>query len=152
MTWATFEDVTTRWVGSGAPTDESLVGALIADAEAVILGQYPAIQGRIDDGSLAQATVVMVVCRMVTRMLRNPEGLSYWQQNTGPFGQGRTFAEKDIWLTSDELALLAPKKRGKAFEVDLAPNAYPGIPIPPFVSEHTFGDLTTLIALEGDSE
>lgn len=126
MTWATFEDVTARWIGSGAPTDEALVGALIADAEAVILSEYPAIQGRIDAGKLSEAVVRMVVCRMVMRLLRNPEGLTYWQQTTGPFGQGRSFDSKDIFLTADEEEMLAPKKRGKAFEVDLAPQAVPG--------------------------
>lgn len=127
MTWATFADVTDRWVGSGAPTDEAQVEALISDAEAVILSEFPAIQDRIDAGTLAQQVVTMVVVRMVSRILRNPENLTYWQQNTGPFGQGRSFgSDKDIWLTADELSMLAPKKRGKAFEVDLAPNATSG--------------------------
>lgn len=124
MTWATFTDVTDRWVGSGAPTDEALVAALIADAEAVILSQYPLIQDRITAGTLAAPVVTLVVCRMVSRMLRNPENLTYWQQNTGPFGQGRSFgSDKDIWLTADEIALLAPKKRGKAFSLNTAPNS-----------------------------
>lgn len=128
MTWATFEDVTARWVGSGAPTDEALVEALIADAEAVILSEYPAIQDRIDDLRLSEAVVKLVVCRMVMRVLRNPEALSYVQQTTGPFGQAKNYGSgpSDIWLSSDEMEMLAPKKRGKAFEVDLAPNAVPG--------------------------
>jgi len=46
MPWTTFEDVTARWVGSNAPTDEALVDALIADAEAVILSEFPKIQDR----------------------------------------------------------------------------------------------------------
>lgn len=124
MTWATFTDVTDRWVGSGAPTDSDLVNALIADAEAVILSEFPRIQDRITAGTLALNVVKMVVCRQVSRVLRNPENLTYWQQQTGPFGQGRTFGkDSDIWLTSDEEELLAPKKLGKAYQVDLAPNA-----------------------------
>jgi hypothetical protein len=63
---------------------------------------------------------------MVSRVLRNPEGLTYWQQNTGPFGQGRSFDSKDIWLTDEERNLLAPKKRGKAYEVDPAPAMWDG--------------------------
>jgi hypothetical protein len=124
MTWATFADVTDRWVGSDTPTDADLVAALIADAEAVVLVEYPAIQTRIDAGTLPLGVVTMVVVRMVSRVLRNPENLTYWQQNTGPFGQGRTFgSEKDIFLTDDEKNLLAPKKRGKAYEVNQGPNA-----------------------------
>lgn len=124
MAWATFADVTDRWVGQNEPTDEDLVNALIQDAEAVILSEYPAIQARIDAGTLPLQIVTMVVCRQVSRVLRNPENLTYWQQQTGPFGQSRNFGkEADIWLTSDELGLLAPNNRGKAFEVNLAPYA-----------------------------
>lgn len=130
MAWTTFEDVTDRWVGAGMPTDEALVNALIADAESVILSEYPRIQDRIDGGSLAVAVVKMVVVRMVSRVLRNPENLTYWQMNTGPFGQGKNYGTNgntDIWMSGEEKELLAPKKRGKAFEFDLAPNAVSGL-------------------------
>lgn len=154
MTWATFENVTARWVGNGAPTDENLVGALIADAEAVILANFPAIQDRIDAGTLPEATVTMVVVRMVSRILRNPEGLSYWQQTTGPFGQARNYGStsQDIWLTTEELDLLAPKKRGKAFEIDLAPNALPGVSVPPYngATDSTFSPYIGLTDGEDD--
>lgn len=131
MSWTTFDDVTDRWVGSGTPTDETLVTALISDAEAVILSEFPKIQDRIDAEELPLAVVRMVVVRMVSRVLRNPEGLTYWQQTTGPFGQARNYgtAAQDIWLSPEEKELLAPKKRGKAFEVDLAPNATSGRPV-----------------------
>lgn len=123
--WATPADVTARWVGSGAPTDDDLVQALLNDAEAVVLAKYPAIQDRIDDNRLPLAVVTMVVCRMVIRVLRNPENLSSWQQTTGPFSQSRSFGSnrQDIWLSDEETDLLAPNTTGKAFEVDLAPNA-----------------------------
>jgi hypothetical protein len=128
MAWATYNDVTDRWAGSNAPTDEDLVNALLQDAEAVILSEFPKIQDRIDAGSLPIQVVTMVVCRMVSRVLRNPENLTYWQQQTGPYGQARNFGTSgsDIWLSSEEEEMLAPKKRGKAFEVDLAPFAISG--------------------------
>ena len=123
MTWATFSDVTDRWVGSDTPTDTALVNALIADAETIILSVYPRIQERITAGTLSADTVNLVVVRMVSRVLRNPENLTYWQQNTGPFGQGRSFGtEKDLWLTQDEKNLLAPVVRGKAFSLTTAPD------------------------------
>jgi hypothetical protein len=125
MAWTTFSDVTDRWAGNDVPTDQNLVEALIDDAEAVILAEYPAIQARIDNDSLPLNLVKLVTVRMVSRVLRNPENLTYWQQTTGPFGQARNFgtAGSDIFLTDDEKNLLAPKKRGKAFEVNVAPNA-----------------------------
>lgn len=118
--WTTYQDVIDRWVGSGAPTDADLVAALIQDAEAVISAEYPRIQERLDADELSADVVTLVTVRMVSRMLRNPEGLSYWQQTTGPFGQARNFGSSgtDLWLTEQEKALLAPKRRGKAFEVN----------------------------------
>lgn len=138
MSWATPLDIQNRWVGSGAPTDEALVQALIDDAEAVILAEYPKIQDRITAALLPVSTVVMVVSRMVTRMLRNPEGLTYWQQNTGPFGQGKNYGSgnADIWMSADEIKLLAPKRKGKAYELDLGPYATGGL------SWYLPGDLT----------
>lgn len=125
MSWTTFEDVTDRWVGQNAPTDEAIVNALISDAESVVLMHYPKIQDRIDAATISINVVKMVVVRMVSRVLRNPENLTYWQQQTGPFGQARNFGSSgsDIWLTEDEKDMLAPSNRGKAFSVDLAPDA-----------------------------
>lgn len=122
MAWATFDDVVARWVGSGAPTDQDLVTALISDAEQVILSEYPAIQDRVTTGALPEARLTFVVTSMVSRVLRNPEGLTYWQQQTGPFGQSRNYGTdfSGIYLTDNELKLLAPVTRGKAFEVDMA--------------------------------
>lgn len=125
--WTSFDDVVARWVGSGAPTDEALVDALILDAEAIIKAEYPAIQTRIDTNALNLDVVKMVVVRMVTRVLRNPEAVSYWQQNTGPFGQARNFGDNtDIWLSENEKNLLAPSNRNKAFEVNQGYDATPG--------------------------
>ncbi|HLP97659.1 MAG TPA: hypothetical protein VK149_04360 [Sideroxyarcus sp.] len=147
MTWATPADVEARWVGSSIPADSDVVEALISDAEAIVLSEYPGIQARIDDASLAQAVVVMVVCRMVMRVLRNPEALTYWQQNTGPFGQGKNYGSgnADIWMSSEEVELLAPKRRGKAFSVDLAPNAYPGVPVSAYEPANQFPPLFGLL-------
>lgn len=123
-TWANPADITSRWVGPGVPTDDDLIQALIDDAEAVVLAEYPLIQDRIDDGKLALATVVLVISRMVTRLLRNPEAVSYWQQTTGPFGQARNFGDNtDIWLSDNERSLLAPNRTDKAFAVNQGPDA-----------------------------
>lgn len=126
MAWTTYQNVLDRWVGSDAPTDIDLITTLIADAEAVITANYPGIQGRIDADTLSEDLVIMVTVRMVTRVLRNPGGLSYHQQQTGPFGQARNFGEdvREVWLTDDEKTLLAPGKRGKAFQVNQGWTAY----------------------------
>lgn len=123
MNWTTPQDIRERWIGDDAPTNDELLRALISDAEAVILHEYPAIQARINAATLSQAVVTMVTCRMVTRVLRNPENASYISQTTGPFSQARNLGQTDLWLTSDEEELLAPKKSPGAYSVDMAPHA-----------------------------
>lgn len=121
--WTVPQDIRDRWVGSDAPTDDDLLTALILDAEAVILTNFPRIQERIDDDLLSESVITMVTSRMVSRLIRNPENLTYWQQQTGPFGQGRTFGkDQDIWLTQDERLMLAPQNSGKAFSFNSAPD------------------------------
>lgn len=129
MSWTTPEDILDRWVGSSAPTDEDLLQALINDAEAIILAEYPKIQERITDAELSLEVVKMVVSRMVTRVLRNPDMATYLQQVTGPFSQAKNFGTDslDIWMTENEKQLLAPKRKGKAYEVDQGWNARPSI-------------------------
>lgn len=140
MSWASPQDIQDRWVGTDVPQDEYLLTQLIQDAEAVILAEYPRIQARIDSAELPQTTVVMVISRMVSRVIRNPEALTYLQQTTGPFGQARNYgsAPQDIWLTDNEKSLLAPQTRGKAKEVNLGYNAtdvYAADPIDPLWRE-----------------
>lgn len=128
MSWTSPEDILDRWVGSGAPSDEDLLQALINDAEAIVLAEYPKIQERIDEAELSLEVVKMVVSRMVTRVLRNPDSVSYLQQVTGPFSQAKNFGDNlDIWMSENEKQLLAPKRRGKAYEVDQGWNARPSI-------------------------
>lgn len=148
MSWTNPQDVLDRWVGSGAPVDEDLVQALINDAEAIILSEFPRIQERISSGRLPMNAVLFVVSKQVSRVLRNPEGLTYWQQTTGPFGQARNYgsAGQDIWLTPEEKELLAPKKSGKAFSIDLAPEA--GIVAVPRLTEAELDVMETEVGPE----
>lgn len=126
-TWTTPQDVIDRWVGNDVPEDIDLLQALIDDAEVVILSDYPGIQARIDANTLPENRVTLVTVRMVTRLFKNPEGLSAWQQVTGPFSQQRSFGDSDIWMTPQEKFMLAPANSGKAFEVDQGVNAHPPI-------------------------
>lgn len=149
MSWTSPQDVLDRWVGAGAPVDEDLVQAIINDAEAVILSEFPRIQERIDSGKLPLNVVLFVVSKQVSRVLRNPEGLTYWQQTTGPFGQARNYGstEQDIWLTPEEEEILAPKKLGKAFAIDMAPDA--GIDAVPRLTERQLDVMDTEIRTGG---
>lgn len=124
MTWTTPQDIIERWIGNDVPQSTDLLEVLIGDAESVVLSEYPKIQDRIDASELQVSTVVMVVSRMVSRLLRNPEMVGYVQQTTGPFSQALNFGSNiDIWMTENEKQLLAPSSRRKAFTTDLGADA-----------------------------
>ena len=118
--WTSAQDITDRWVGSNFPEDTEVLNALIDDAELIVLSVYPRIQDRITAGSLNENLIKLVVSRMVIRYIKNPENLTYLQQNTGPFGQGQTFGnDKDLFMTEKERQLLAPNKGGQARSISL---------------------------------
>lgn len=124
MAWTSPQDILDRWVGGEPAVSTEQLEVLIGDAETVILGEYPKIQDRIDSGDLNIETVVMVVSRMVSRLLRNPEIAGYVQQSTGPFAQSINYGSNiDIWMLDNEKQLLSPKRGKKAFEIDLGSNA-----------------------------
>jgi hypothetical protein len=107
--WATVEDVLGRWIGDDAPCDAARIQAWIADAETVILAEFPNIQARIDDETLSLDRVRLVVARMVTRAFRNPTGTRQRQETTGPFTGSVTYSGDnpgDLWLTDEERGLL----------------------------------------------
>ena len=125
MAWTSPNDVLARWIGPNPPTDLDQIRALITDAEAVIKSEFPKIQDRLNANTLDLDIVILVTTRIVIRVLKNPEGLSFTQFSSGPFSQGKNYGsqEQGIFLQPDEEELLSPVVPGKAFSVDLAPDA-----------------------------
>jgi hypothetical protein len=120
--WTYPQDIQDRWIGEGFDDfDTELIEALILDAEIIIKSEYPLIQDRIDDNTLNIEVIKFVVARMVSRVLRNPEGLSYVQQQTGPFAQAKNYngGNVDMWITEQEKDMLAPNQRGKAKSISM---------------------------------
>lgn len=122
--WATPTDVRDRWLGPNSltATDEQLA-TLIGDAEDTVAREFPDVQARIDAGTLPLARVVKVVCRVVIRRLRNPEGIRQTQEGAGPYQVSRTYGGDEpgeLYLTDDDRAELAPQRR-RAFSIDTAP-------------------------------
>lgn len=127
MAWATAQDVRDRWLGPGSiPVSDQQLTILIADAEDTVLRAFPDIQQRVDDGDLPLDRVVKVVCRMVIRHIRNPEGIRSTQQGAGPFQVSRTYGGDEpgvLYLSDQDMAELAPGRRGRAFTIDTTPMA-----------------------------
>jgi hypothetical protein len=135
--WADVNDVLDRWVGEDRPTDVNLVAQWVADAEQLILFEYPDLADRVTAGDVPVERVRIVVARMVSRVLRNPSGATAHQQAVGPFSTSVSFPEArrvDMHLTSDDRDLLgyaaSVGRRPRAFTIDPTPVAAPELPDP----------------------
>ncbi|WP_269363259.1 hypothetical protein [Brachybacterium paraconglomeratum] len=124
-TLLTPDDVKGRWLSSMGPfpaTDAELAEH-VADAQGLILDEFPDIPERIEKGTLKKKTVVRVGARMVLRLLNNPSGARTEQESAGEFSQSRTVTGDilgEVYLSDrdrDELTDRTPEKRAapKAF-------------------------------------
>lgn len=123
--WTTPDDVIDAWIGEDAPSDKPLIATWIGKAERQIRFRVPGIQARIDEDEVDLGeNVIDVVTSMVQRVFRNPEGVRTRQTSTGPYSDSVTMGGDQpgsLWLTDEELALLAPNRSlgQRAFSVDL---------------------------------
>lgn len=134
--WAEVADVKDRWVGEGFPDEADTVATLLDDAERTVVWEYPNIADRLVDDDTAEEDLPddplpverlrMVLCRMVIRHLRNPEGARQIGESEGPFSRNRTLAGDrpgELALTDEErrmLGYLAGSPEQKAFTVPQA--------------------------------
>jgi len=134
MSWTTPNDVTTAWIGAGAPDDDAKIQNWIDRAEREIRFRVPDLQARIDlEAELSPPSTDLletakdVTVAMVTRVFRNPEGIRQTNETTGPFTASRTYGGDvpgGLGITDDELAKLQGA-RGGAFTIDLIPTTSP---------------------------
>lgn len=99
-------DLEARWRPL-TPDEQTTANSRLGDAWAILTRRLPTLQGRIDAGTVDVDVVTYVVCEMVLRALRNPEG--YTQEATGPFSASRdvNVASGRVTVTAEELALLS---------------------------------------------
>ncbi len=92
--------------------EENQVEALLRMASAMLRGAVPSVDARIAAGSLDAQTVADVVAAMVTRALRNPQGVK--QETIGPvsYSTDPRVAAGYLYVDAAELALLAPVSTG----------------------------------------
>lgn len=137
MPWVTPEQVLDRWAGSNKPSDEDLVELWIGDAETLVRSEFPDIDDRLeaDEPALADR-VEWVVVRVVTRGLRNPDGVRQQAETTGPRSESLTFVAPrpgDLYLTAQERQMLSGRPgaaRPRAFTVStIAPAAMETVPV-----------------------
>lgn len=104
MPIADVADVRARYEAPVSTADEPRVAQLLADAELRLRAEVPNLDDRMALGKLSEELVVLALCDMVTRVLRNPGG--YTSQTVGSLsfsvqaaGSGRTeVTPAERWL------------------------------------------------------
>lgn len=86
--------------------DEWLKDKLL-DAVAFILALVPSARRRLRTGRLGWRAFATVVCDVVLRIVRNPEGVQSEGDGTYQYTLRSTTASGDMWLKDDEKKLLA---------------------------------------------
>lgn len=119
----TIDDIRAALVDSDFTMDESLIANLINRAETVI-----ELQGY-DISRIRPEAVKIVVSGMVKRVILNPDGIRQESETTGPTSRSITYAGAspgELFLTSEDRALLSGKRRRGAFTINPAPSAMDG--------------------------
>lgn len=120
--WASVDDVRRRWMGSSWDFTDEQVRALLDDAEDAVRATVPSVDADIAANVLPAERVTRVVCRVVLRVLRNPDGKRSTNVTTGPFSQNETYAGDnpgEVYLTDEDRRDLegSRARRRRAFTV-----------------------------------
>lgn len=120
MNPATTADVAARWRPL-SPDEVATAQARLDDAWELVLHRVPSVEERLADGSLRSGLVIQVLCEMVLRVLRNPEGLRSETTSVDDYSHTRTrdtgLASGALSISDEEVALLMPAREAGAFTI-----------------------------------
>lgn len=131
------DDVLSMWIGEDKPTDRELVGLWVKRAERMVMREVPGLQAAFapeaEGNETLQWTVRDVVSAMVTRVLRNPEGIRTIQDSTGGVFSGSTTYAGDnpgmLYIDEREKSALMRELGGQSggfWEADTLTRLYSG--------------------------
>ncbi|MDO5535373.1 MAG: hypothetical protein Q4F65_12070 [Propionibacteriaceae bacterium] len=97
-TWTTPDDVKTRWIGTAALPDDTIIQAWIEDAETLIFAEFPDLADRLTDDPNQQwrKRVTYVAAQLTIQALKNPDGVRQQAQTAGAFTNSVTFGTETI--------------------------------------------------------
>lgn len=102
--------------------------ALLDDAWAELQARVPTLGARAAAGQLSPALITRVVAAMVIRVLKNPDAIRQWSIDDASFTRDQLVSGGLLFVTPDEVALLAGGPIGPpaplAFSVSLGPGRW----------------------------
>lgn len=128
----TAADLHARWVGGTLPPDGQIT-TLLGDAEQLIAEEFPSVYEAARTDPQVRGRVVRVAVAVVSRVLRNPDGIRSVSDTTGPFAGTTTWAGDDpgeLLLTDNDRRVLQGLPAGQTRAFTIMP-ARPPAPRPP---------------------
>lgn len=87
-------------------TADNLIQVKAEDAVSYLFDAVPLARKRIASEKLSIRTFIRIVCDMVLRVLRNPEGYKSESDGTYSYTSTALVASGDLWIPDKDLALL----------------------------------------------
>lgn len=134
-TYATPDDVRSRWLSSTALPSEDTIQLWLDDAEVLIFSEYPTLTESLTndpDGSL-RSRVIYVEVQLVSTALKNPEAVRQNSRTAGTYTESTTFGTETLSqameLTPAHRAMLSGgAKKHRGFDMTAKP-AHPPNPL-----------------------
>lgn len=110
---ASTDDIEARWrTLTGQETTNA--EALLEDAWALLLGRRPSLDVDLAAETVSEANVIRVVCAMVLRVLRNPDGKLEEAVDDYHYRRDSVASTGLLHVTADELADITPGRRRRS--------------------------------------
>jgi hypothetical protein len=125
----TFDDVSSAQKRPIPSEDQTWVEAKIREAEAILsLKRPPSIEdwAAEQDSDNRRANIKFAVIRMVTRVLKNPDGLTAEADGDYSYGRDKSLASGEIYASRADLLLIGIKstrRARKAIRLTLPPDS-----------------------------
>jgi hypothetical protein len=112
-TYATVDDVVAEYDGTITDDQIEYIERKLTSAELVVKAVAGDIGARIGSGATSFEAVKLVLCNMVIRLLRNPEGVR--TQTVGPFSVSldQSSSSAQLVITREDRQLLGLKARSR---------------------------------------
>lgn len=104
---ATVDDLVARWRPL-SDQETTNAEAFLDDAWSLLTSRRPALEADLTAGTVASGNAVRVVCAMVLRVLKNPDGYRSESVDDWTGQRDQLVASGILHVTSEELADLAP--------------------------------------------
>lgn len=121
---ATPTDVQERW-RTLTDAESDVAAVIILDAEEILRSRIPDLDTRLADETLSTDLVIGVICRMVLRVMRNPDGKVSESIDDYTYRRSDAVADGSLYLSDVDANLLSPAgSSSSAFTI--TPSGTPG--------------------------